>query len=110
MSNTRNVTDLPMLLPWINGAPTDTVGTRTGDVFNPALGSVIRRVRFGGKADVDKAVKAARAAFPEWRDTTPMRRARVLMRFRELMETNRKDLVRLIIEEHGKTTLDADGS
>lgn len=110
MSNTRNVTDVPLLLPWINGAHTDTVGTRSGDVFNPALGSVIRRVRFGSTADVDKAVKAARAAFPGWRDTTPMRRARVLMRFRELMESNRRDLVNLIIEEHGKTTLDADGS
>jgi malonate-semialdehyde dehydrogenase (acetylating)/methylmalonate-semialdehyde dehydrogenase len=110
MSNTRNVTDVPLLLPWINGAHTDTVGTRSGDVFNPALGRVIRRVRFGSTTDVDKAVRAARAAFPGWRDTTPMRRARVLMRFRELMESNRRDLVNLIIEEHGKTTLDADGS
>ncbi len=107
MSESKN---LPILRPWINGAYIDPVGTRTGDVFNPALGSVIRRVRFCANADVDMAVKAARAAFPEWRNTTPMRRARVLLRIRELMESNRKDLVNLIIEEHGKAMLDADGS
>ena len=110
MSNSKNTTNLPVLLPWINGAYTETDGTRSGDVFNPALGSVIRRVRFGSAADVDKAVNAARAAFPGWRDTTPMRRARVLMRIRELMEANRRELVNLIIEEHGKAMLDADGS
>jgi malonate-semialdehyde dehydrogenase (acetylating)/methylmalonate-semialdehyde dehydrogenase len=110
MSNSKNPSDLPVLLPWINGSYTDAAGTRSGDVFNPALGRVIRRVRFCGSADVDKAVKAARAAFPGWRDTTPMRRARVLMRIRELMESNRKELVNLIIEEHGKAMLDADGS
>ncbi len=110
MSNavkTLSKTTLPL---WINGKHTPAHSTRTGDIFNPATGEVIRKAPFADKTDVDTAVAAAKAAFPGWRETTPLRRARVLMRCRELMEANRKELERLISEENGKTLLDAAGS
>lgn len=95
---------------WINGKPTPSASTRLGDVYNPATGQVARKLPFANVADVDRAVSAAKTAFPGWRDTTPLRRARVLTRFRELMEADREKLVRLISDEHGKTLADAAGS
>ncbi len=83
--------------------------TRYGEVTNPATGEVIRHVPLGNAADVDAAVRAATAALPGWRAAPPLRRARILMRFRELMEARKKDLARLITEEHGKTLVDAEG-
>jgi malonate-semialdehyde dehydrogenase (acetylating)/methylmalonate-semialdehyde dehydrogenase len=67
-------------------------------------------VPLAGQADVDAAVAAAKAAYPTWRETTPLRRARILTRFRELMEAHREELARLACEEHGKTLADAAGS
>ncbi|HEX9179458.1 MAG TPA: aldehyde dehydrogenase family protein, partial [Burkholderiales bacterium] len=95
---------------WINGARAASKGTRFGDVTNPATGAVTRKVPLGDVADVEAAVAAARAAFPEWRATPPLRRARILTRFRELMEANRAALTRAITDEHGKTLADAAGS
>jgi malonate-semialdehyde dehydrogenase (acetylating)/methylmalonate-semialdehyde dehydrogenase len=95
---------------WINGARAATRGTRFADVTNPATGAVLRKVPLGDAADVDAAAAAARAAFPEWRATPPLRRARILTRFRELMEAHRADITRAITEEHGKTLADAAGS
>jgi len=100
----------PVLSLWINGKAQASAGTRTADVFNPATGQVIRRTPLASRQDVELAVAAARAAFPGWRDTTPLRRARVLMRFRELMQAHRDELVHLTCEEHGKTRDDAAGS
>ena len=77
---------------------------------NPATGEVIRLVPFANAADVDAAVKAAAAAFPAWRDTPAVRRARILNKFRELIEKHQKELAALISEEHGKVFLDAMGS
>ncbi len=101
------VTTLPL---WINGKPTPASGSRSTDVFNPASGQVIRRVPLADQADIDKAVAVAKAAFPAWRDTPPLKRARILTRYREVMQANQDDLVRRISEEHGKTLLDAAGS
>ena len=95
---------------WINGQPTTSTSSRSGDVTNPATGQVIRTVPFANAADVDAAVKAAVAAFPAWRDTPPVRRARILNKFRELVEKHQKELATLISEEHGKVFLDAMGS
>ena len=110
MSQTRKplaVTTLPL---WINGKPTPASSARSTDVFNPATGEIVRRTPLANSADIDKAVAAAKGAFPGWRDTAPLKRARILTRYRELMEANQTDLVRLISEEHGKTLLDAAGS
>jgi malonate-semialdehyde dehydrogenase (acetylating)/methylmalonate-semialdehyde dehydrogenase len=95
---------------WINGQRVQAVGDRVAEVFNPATGEVIRQVALAGQADVEAAVAAARAAFPAWRETTPLRRARILTRFRELMEQHRDELAMLACEEHGKTLADAAGS
>ena len=95
---------------WINGQHVAAQGGRNSDVFNPATGEVIRKAPLASKADVDAAVAAAKAAYPAWRDTTPLRRARILTRFRELMEQHRDELARLASEEHGKTLVDAAGS
>src|SRR5262245_56375918 len=95
---------------WIGGKRQPAVGKRTGDVTNPALGTVIRRVPFCNAVDIDAAVKAALAAYPAWRDTPPLRRARVMQKFLQLLQANQKDLARLVTEEHGKTLPDAMGS
>jgi len=95
---------------WIGGKRQPAAGKRYGEVTNPALGTVVRRVPFCNAADIDAAVKAAAAAFPGWRDTPPLRRARVMQKFLQLLQANQKDLARLITEEHGKTLPDAMGS
>src|SRR5207244_8110187 len=95
---------------WINGKKTPSHSTRSGAVTNAATGEVVRTVPFADAKDVDEAVKAAVAAFPAWRATTPLRRARILARFRELMEQHQKEIAALISEEHGKVFLDAMGS
>jgi malonate-semialdehyde dehydrogenase (acetylating) / methylmalonate-semialdehyde dehydrogenase len=95
---------------WINGQRVQSPGSHMGEVFNPASGELIRQVPLADRTDVDAAVAAAKAAFPAWRDTTPLRRARILTRFRELMEQHRDELARLASEEHGKTLADAAGS
>ncbi len=100
----------PVLSPWIGGAEHPVPGARLGDVHDPATGQVIRKVAFASRETVGKAIEAARAAFPAWRDTPPLRRARILARFRELCDANRDELARLVSQEHGKTLPDAAGS
>src|SRR5512137_645643 len=101
---------VPVLPLWIGGKEVVSSSGRTGEVFDPATGQVIRRAPLASTAEVGQAVAAARAALPGWRDTPPLRRARVLARFRELLEANREELAKLISEEHGKTVPDAAGS
>jgi malonate-semialdehyde dehydrogenase (acetylating)/methylmalonate-semialdehyde dehydrogenase len=95
---------------WVNGARVAAQSRRCGDVTNPATGAVTRRVPFCNREDIASAVAAAQAAYPKWRDTPPLRRARILMRYRELLEAHRDELARLITAEHGKTLSDAAGS
>ena len=95
---------------WINGQHAAPHSTRHGVVSNPATGETIRAVPLADAVDVDAAVKAAVAAFPAWRATPPLRRARILNRFRELVEQHQKELAALVSEEHGKVFLDAMGS
>jgi malonate-semialdehyde dehydrogenase (acetylating)/methylmalonate-semialdehyde dehydrogenase len=95
---------------WINNQAASSDSTRRNEVTNPATGSVIRDVVLSSADDVNQAVSAAQAAFPTWRDTPPLRRARIMMKFRELLEINRDNLAALITEEHGKTFDDAQGS
>src|SRR5256885_2923294 len=94
---------------WINGKPVAPSG-RYGEVFNPATGQVTKRVAYADATLVDSAVKTATAAFPEWRDTPPLRRARVMQKFLQLLQREQKTLARLVTEEHGKTLPDAMGS
>ena len=105
-----DLTTLERLPLWIAGRATPSRTTRYGEVTNPATGEVLRHVPFATREDVDVAVQAATEAWPAWRAAPALRRARILMRFRELMESHKKDLARLVSQEHGKTVLDAEGS
>ncbi len=105
-----DLTTLERLPLWIGGRAVSAHTTRYGEVTNPATGEVLRHVPLADAADVDAAVAAAKAAWPAWRGAPALRRARILMRFRELMETHKKDLARLVSQEHGKTVVDAEGS
>lgn len=82
---------------------------RTQDVFNPATGKVEKLVVLADKVTVEDAISAAQAAFPAWRDTPPMKRARVMYRFKELLEQHADRICALIGEEHGKICHDAAG-
>jgi len=82
---------------------------RVQDVSNPATGAVSGRVALANAADVAAAVTAAQAAFPAWADTPPIRRARVMFKFLELVNQHKDELARLITSEHGKVFTDAQG-
>ncbi len=94
---------------WIDGKPVPPSG-RSGEVFNPATGQVAKRVAFCDEATIDRAVRSAAAALPAWRDTSILRRARVMQEFLGLMKANQKQLAAIVTEEHGKTLPDATGS
>src|SRR5436190_17227348 len=86
---------------WINGKPLVPAG-RTGDVYNPATGFVSKKVVFSDDKTIDAAVKAATAALPAWRDTPPLRRARIMQKFLDLLQKNQKTLAAIVTDEHGK--------
>jgi malonate-semialdehyde dehydrogenase (acetylating)/methylmalonate-semialdehyde dehydrogenase len=73
------------------------------DVVNPATCRTIAKVPISTSAEMDAAVAAARAAFPDWRRTTPLARSRMLFRLKELLEENFEELSRIQTQEHGKT-------
>ena len=102
-------TDSAEVAHFIAGQPVQGVGERTQAVFNPALGTEARRLRLAAKPDVDAAVAAAQAAFPAWADTPPIRRARVLLKFLELVNARKDELAAMITAEHGKVFTDAQG-
>ena len=93
---------------YVVGGPGDG-GSRFGDVFDPNIGRVQARVPLGEKAVLDRAIAAARAAQPDWAATNPQRRARVMFRFKELVEANMDTLARALSSEHGKVLADARG-
>jgi malonate-semialdehyde dehydrogenase (acetylating)/methylmalonate-semialdehyde dehydrogenase len=82
---------------------------RTQDVFNPATGKAEKKVSLASKATVKKAIAAAQEAYPAWRNTPPIKRARVMFRFKELLEQNADKICQLIGQEHGKISHDAAG-
>jgi malonate-semialdehyde dehydrogenase (acetylating)/methylmalonate-semialdehyde dehydrogenase len=94
---------------WIGGRAVAGSSGRAGDVFNPSLGVVASRVALASEAEVDAAVRAARAAFPAWAATPALKRARVLFKFKEILEQRSGVLATLIASEHGKLVSDAAG-
>lgn len=82
---------------------------RSLDVFNPATAQVSKQVAMASAATVKAAIVSAEAAFPEWRDTPPAKRARIMFRFKELLEANADKICELIGSEHGKIVHDAAG-
>lgn len=79
-------------------------------IFNPAFGEAIGKVSIASAAACDKAVACAKQAGIEWALTPAIKRARILFRFRELLEKNQNDLAQIVTREHGKTLDDAKGS
>jgi malonate-semialdehyde dehydrogenase (acetylating)/methylmalonate-semialdehyde dehydrogenase len=92
----------------INGEMVSDTG-RTQDVFNPATGKVEKQVALASKKTTEQAIAAAQAAYPAWRNTPPIKRARIMFRFKELLEANADKICKMIGEEHGKISHDAAG-
>ncbi len=99
---------IPILGHLING---ETVH-RDGDlhsIFNPSLGKIQKHLKLASKNTVEEAISAAEKAFPEWRNTPPIKRARIMFKYRELLEDNSEEICSLIGSEHGKILHDAKG-
>ncbi len=95
---------------YIGGAWVPAAAGAVREVRNPASGEVLAEVPLGGDEDVDRAVRAAQAAYPAWRETPPVERARYLFRFRYLLEERFEDLARTVTLENGKTLPESRGS
>ena len=94
---------------FIAGQATSGAATRLGDIYNPSSGDVQAQVCLGGAQDVNDAVAAAMKVQPAWAATNPQRRARVMFKFKQLLEDNMDDLAALLSAEHGKVIADAKG-
>ena len=97
------------IVHYINGELTAGSSRRSQPVFNPALGKPSGEVVLAEVQDVHAAVAAASAAAPTWAETAPLKRARILFKFKDLMEQHHDDLARAITLEHGKVFSDAKG-
>ena len=95
---------------YINGKIYKGSSSRKGKVFNPATGAQESEVILGTKSDLDHAVENAKEAFEKWSQVTPLQRARIIFKYKELIEKNYDELTKLIVSEHGKVYEDAKGS
>ncbi|MDQ0469762.1 CoA-acylating methylmalonate-semialdehyde dehydrogenase [Labrys wisconsinensis] len=93
----------------VGGKPVETTSGRFSGVFNPATGEEVAELGLSSAEDVDAAVRAAKAALPAWASTPPLKRARFMFKFKELLEANADAVAREISREHGKTHSDALG-
>jgi malonate-semialdehyde dehydrogenase (acetylating)/methylmalonate-semialdehyde dehydrogenase len=94
----------------VGGKWTKSSATEYSDISNPSTGEVIGRVPLGGSFDVDLAVQSADRAFPSWRDTPIVERARVMFKFKNLLEEHYEEIARIVTREHGKTFAEAKAS
>ena len=95
---------------FIDGKIVPGVSDRKGKVFNPAIGKQESEVRLGSKQDLDLAVQKAKKAFGMWSNVTPIQRARIIFKYKEIIEKNSDLLAKMIVSEHGKVFEDAKGS
>ena len=95
---------------FIGGKHVNGASGRFGEVFNPTAGRLTGRVALASKSETESAIANAHAAFPDWANTSPQTRARVMFRFKELIEKNMEQLMMLVASEHGKVLSDAKGS
>jgi malonate-semialdehyde dehydrogenase (acetylating)/methylmalonate-semialdehyde dehydrogenase len=107
MSSPSTLTPCPVL---IDGKWRQLTGLPVTPIYNPSSGGIIAECPLGSAALVDEAVAAAQAAFPAWRDTPVLERARLFFRYRQLVEQNFDRLCALVCREHGKTLSEARGS
>ncbi len=95
---------------FIDGKIVSGTSDRKGKVFNPAIGKQESEVRLGTKQDLDLAVQKAKKAFGTWSNVTPIQRARIIFKYKEIIEKNSDLLAKMIVSEHGKVYEDAKGS
>ncbi|WP_423679102.1 CoA-acylating methylmalonate-semialdehyde dehydrogenase [Undibacterium sp. WLHG33] len=94
---------------FMNGQVVSSASGRQQDVFNPATGAVVAQVVLANQDEVNAVVAAAKAAAPAWADTAPLKRARIMFKFKELLDQHHKEIAALITREHGKVLSDAMG-
>src|SRR5687767_2557240 len=97
-----STTTLRTIGHWIGGEQVAPSSTRTAPVFDPATGERQAEVVLADATDVERAVQAARNAFETWGDISLARRARVMFKFRDLIDEHADELARIISSEHGK--------
>lgn len=102
------MSSLPMISHLINGQLVSG-GSRSQEVFNPATGIAEKRVGLADKVTVEDAIASAQAAYPAWRATPPLKRARVMSKLKELLEANAERICALVTAEHGKVLADSMG-
>jgi malonate-semialdehyde dehydrogenase (acetylating)/methylmalonate-semialdehyde dehydrogenase len=95
---------------FIDGKIVSGTSDRKGKVFNPAIGKQESEVILGTKQDLDLAVQKAKKAFEKWSNVTPIQRARIIFKYKEIIEKNSDLLAKMIVSEHGKVYEDAKGS
>jgi malonate-semialdehyde dehydrogenase (acetylating) / methylmalonate-semialdehyde dehydrogenase len=95
---------------FISGQRTVGQSSRFGDIYNPAIGEVIRRAPFASTQEVNDAVQSAKQAFPGWAATPAATRGKIMSKFKFLLEEHEEELATLISEEHGKSMVEARGS
>jgi len=108
MQTLPTIQDLPQIKHLIDGQLV-AGGTRQADVFNPATGQAEKRVLLADKLTVAQAIASAHAAYPAWRNTPPLKRARVMSRLKVLLEDNADAICALVTAEHGKVLSDSLG-
>ena len=109
-SQVSSAVDQPRSIPhWIHGRPVQGRSGRTSDVFNPATGKIQAKVPLANIDELNEAVESCKQAAVGWAAQPPLRRARVLFRFRELFEARLDEIAAIITDEHGKVLSDAKG-
>ena len=103
------MTPKPLIGHFIDGRAVTPDDSRSQPVYNPATGAVARHVALADAATVEAAIAAAARAYPAWRETPPQKRARIMYRFKQLLEEQADRICALITEEHGKVLDDARG-
>src|ERR671932_1500751 len=101
--------ELRRITHWIGGRAVPGESGRSGPVYNPATGRQTGEVDFASPEEVDRAVQAAKEAFPAWRALSLSRRTELMFRIRELVHTRREEIARFLTAEHGKVLSDALG-
>ncbi|MGQ8919328.1 MULTISPECIES: CoA-acylating methylmalonate-semialdehyde dehydrogenase [Pseudomonas] len=99
----------PVIGHYLDGHVQDSGSEHFSDVFNPATGSVQARVALASQRTVDDAVASALKAFPAWSEQSSLRRARVMFKFKQLLDEHHDELAHIICREHGKVFADAKG-
>ena len=109
LNSVQDIAVIPTVAHWVGGKTVGGAQDRAGEVFNPSTGLVTARVPFASAEELDACVATAKTAFASWSEMPVLRRARVLFRFRQLLEEASDELAATISREHGKTISDARG-